>query len=143
MVIIKIEMIPIKSKRYKNRLVEQIILECDQCKKEYIPPYYSKNRAKKLKHHFCSVICSRKSSANGILRDEMKKTCLEKYGSEIFAASQIGRQIINNTMISKYGVISAFSLPEIRTKIKETNLERYGVKKVILGQMIINLKLII
>ena len=58
--------------------------------------------------------------------EKIKRTCLEKYGTEFASSSVFVREKVKQTCLEKYGVNNVFELDEIKEKIKETNLQRYG-----------------
>jgi hypothetical protein len=77
------------------------------------------------KQKCCSAKCSGiyvASKPNRIKK--IKKTKLEKYGSETYVNPDKARK----TCFEKYGVDNVFKSPEIIQKIKETNLKKYGVE---------------
>lgn len=58
-------------------------------------------------------------------RDKAKITCLDKYGTENPMQS-IGKQLVKQTNLERYGVQSQFQLDSIREKSKQTKLSRYS-----------------
>lgn len=56
------------------------------------------------------------------IQAKQQKTLIEKYGVDCMFKSDITK----DAMIKKYGSASSLRIPEIREKIKRTNLERYG-----------------
>lgn len=106
MAIISIEKINLRiNGKETKKITLKVILSCDECHKIYEAPSYSKKRATKLKHHFCSRVCSSKSlsDSNGVLRNQFKQICLEKYDAECFAASKVGRNKLNEVCLEKFG----------------------------------------
>lgn len=66
----------------------------------------------------------RYDSVNNIKK--RKETCIEKYGTDNPAKSQIIRQKIRKTNIERYGASSPLLNVEVIQKTKNTNLLRYG-----------------
>lgn len=126
MTVLDIEKIPVLFKgKPTKRSKLKILLQCDECSKTYFSSH-DKRRIFKMKHHFCSILCSRKSFVQGVIKEEIKKTCNEKYGADCFASSKIGRNKLNTACLDSLGHISAFSNATVREKIKQTCLEKYG-----------------
>ena len=67
--------------------------------------------------------CSKKCPSNNKEWQENRiNTCIEKYG----AGSNINK--IKETCIQRYGVKNVFQTDEVKEKIKNTSLEKYGVE---------------
>lgn len=77
------------------------------------------------KGKYCSIECSSKSEER---YENMRKTNLERYGTEYSIAADSTRDKIKKTILEKYGVENIMDLPETYEKIKETVKERYGVE---------------
>ncbi len=71
--------------------------------------------------NYCNSSCSKK---NKLVNDKFKKTCIEKYGSEHYWSSDIGKNAIKNSVRNKYGVSSTVNLPHIKEK-RLQNLKTY------------------
>lgn len=67
-------------------------------------------------------------------RLKCKETCLEKYGVDNIAKSELCKEKYKQTCLEKYGVDNSFKVKDIiskiRTKKEKTCLEKYGVKNV-------------
>jgi hypothetical protein len=122
MTILSIKEIPIlPSGKYKHR---EILLKCDECGIEYTRPH-SKNRDLKSELHFCSKRCSDKSITDGALRQKSVNTMNVKYGSSYVKTKKFKVER-EETFLRKYGVKSILNSPEIKQKIRKSNLEKYG-----------------
>ena len=89
--------------------------------KEGYNKYCSLSCTNKNKEHINKVLLSRDQN---IISEKIKKTTLEKYGVDnIFK----DKDYIKQKIYGKYGVYNITQLPEIISKIKNTNIERYGV----------------
>ena len=64
----------------------------------------------------CSPTCAQ---LNPTTRDKYKQTSLELFGSDNIFSSEIGKQKIKDYNIQQYGVQYSLQRPEIRRKIKE------------------------
>ena len=58
--------------------------------------------------------------------ERRKKTCAEKYGTEIAACSEIVKQHAKNNCIKKYGVASTNQLESVKERKKQSFSEHYG-----------------
>lgn len=58
--------------------------------------------------------------------EKTKETCLEKYGSSIYTASNDFKEKRNKTFLEKYNATSPFGSNEIKEKQKKTMIEKYG-----------------
>lgn len=104
------------------------------------------NRVKKNYSLWCSITCKNKSS---IYKDKVKNTCIKKYGTDSYTASEDFRKKYVNTMLAKYGTdhylkndakkhetqtllkqkynyITPFELSEVKNKCKNTFNRKYG-----------------
>ena len=78
----------------------------------------------KIYRHNIGVECSVINRPD--VREKIKQTCLEKYGScTPFGNAEI-KEKIKNINLKKYGVISPFGSKEIQEKSKTTKIEKYG-----------------
>ena len=59
-------------------------------------------------------------------REQMKKTCMEKYGVESVGASKEIQEKIRRTCIERYGVSNMFESDIFKEKSKNTKLQKYG-----------------
>jgi hypothetical protein len=82
-------------------------------------------------------ISKRSSSQSALLiaQPKLQKTCLKKYG----ATNPLSKGTIpytkrNNSVKEKYGVANVFQIEDIKKRITETILEKYGVKRVTNGK---------
>ena len=74
---------------------------------------------------FCSCKCSNSSNSK---KEQIKRTCLDRYGVENPRQSKIVKDKFKQTCLDRYGVENPFESTEIQHKIKQTNIERYGVE---------------
>lgn len=100
---------------------------------------------------FCSINCDEKKKLTSEInkgrevsqetKDKIKKVMLEKYGvdnyfklsefrknnhnEELIEKRRIGRE---RTLKEKYGVSNSFQIESVKEKIRETNIQRYGVE---------------
>lgn len=72
----------------------------------------------------CGCVCAQLDKET---RQKHKQTCLEKYGVDNPAKSEISRNKYKQTCIEKYGVDNAFKSEYIKEKMKITWIEKYGV----------------
>ena len=89
------------------------IINCIICGKPFIP----KTRGAKT----CSKECTNISRANNV-----KKTCIEKYGVDNPAKLEKVQNKIKQTNLEKYGVENVYQLGDVKNKIKKTKLEKYN-----------------
>lgn len=68
--------------------------------------------------------------ASESVQEQMKKTSLEKYGTERPQQSDEVQNKIKQTNVDRYGVENVFSSDIHKQKIKETMLDRYGVENI-------------
>ena len=61
-------------------------------------------------------------------QEQVRKTCLKKYGVEYPIQIPEVKEKIKNTSLEKYGVESPLKIPKNREKIKQTNLKKYGAE---------------
>ena len=80
----------------------ELVLQCDYCSTQFIKKY--KIREAERKHHFCNKECAGKA--------------MEK-GNKFY----IDRQ---QALLETHGVTNISQLPQVKKKVKQTNLERYG-----------------
>lgn len=62
-----------------------------------------------------------------VVKEKIKQTCLEKYGVEYVTQTDRFKNKAVNTFIVKYGVTNPNKLKTIRKKIKDTCKEKFGV----------------
>jgi hypothetical protein len=60
--------------------------------------------------------------------EKMKKTNLERYGSEFASQADSVQQKMKETCIEKYGTECSLQNEEVKEKTKKTNLEKHGVE---------------
>ena len=60
--------------------------------------------------------------------NNIKKSCIKKYGVEYPFQSKIIKERIKQTCLERYGVESTNQLKEVKEKKKQTFLEKYGVE---------------
>ena len=83
---------------------------------------------------YCSISCKSKSK---IVKDKVKDTFNKKYGGHPLNNGEIKKKI-ENTNLKKYGHKSHLSSKKIKDKIEKTNLEKYGVKRPLQSEEILN-----
>jgi len=95
-----------------------IKVKCDICgnEKEILFQKYIKN-IKNGNFYACSSRCA---------QDKVKKTSLEKFGSEYYMRTKEYKDSVKETSIKNYGCDHFTQNEEVKNKVKETNLERYG-----------------
>ena len=71
------------------------------------------------------------------VKDKIKKTNLERYGSEYYISSIDCREKTKKKLINKYGVDNPQKSEEIQKRTKKTNLERYGVEYILQNRDVI------
>jgi len=130
----KKNIIYIKSRGYDVKLMDIIEIEttdlnhgshrkvkvkCDICgkEKEIMFQKYIKN-INNGEFYACSSKCA---------QDKVKKTSMDKFGSEYYTQTKDYKDNIKETNLNRYGVEHHLQSEEIKNKIKETNLNRYGV----------------
>lgn len=89
---------------------------CERC---------SANNVKEKKNKISETCSKRTDEIRKQIFEKHKKTCLKKYGDENYTL--FGSQSFKDNLIKKYGYEYNTRIPEIKEKIKQTNLERYGV----------------
>jgi very-short-patch-repair endonuclease len=105
-----------QEKRTREKTLKTIYtFQCDVCTKQFETNINGKVRAKQ-KNHYCSQDCVKSAlKKGGIAQNNMRETCLEKYGSETIyehmnktrnrelAHSESAHKKRISTMIKKYG----------------------------------------
>jgi len=105
--------------------------------------YYK--RTLKHKEFACSRKCSSIRNSNllndqyGIsnisqldhVREKIKRTNMERYGSESYMGSEASKLKREESLMDRYGVDNPQKSKEIQEKTKKTNMERYGVDHVL------------
>jgi hypothetical protein len=72
-----------------------------------------------------------------ISKSKYQKTCLAKYGAtNALSKNTVPYQKRNNSVMEKYGVINVFQLEDIKDRITETCLRKYGQKRITNGAKI-------
>lgn len=115
-------------------------IKCQQCGKVVI-----KNIAR-TKEKYCSIkflsycrACSQRNSnieKYGVenvfqldnIKQKAKETCKERYGSDSYKSSNIGKDAFKQYSLNRYGVENPFQVDEVKLKSKETLLNKYGVE---------------
>ena len=70
----------------------------------------------------------KQESVKDKIRQSCKKTCLERYGVEVFRKSEACQESIKRTSLRKYGVTNHSKSPLFKEKARKTFLEKYGVE---------------
>ena len=74
---------------------------------------------------FCSCKCAQNSKD---IRDKLKQTCINKYGVDNAAKSEIVQMRMKQTCLERFGTTNVFASEYGKEKIKETNLKKFGVE---------------
>jgi hypothetical protein len=108
----------------------KINAQCDICgsKKKIMYQKYIKN-IKNQNIYSCSSKCS---------QFKVKKTSMDKFGTEYYTQTVDYINRVKRTNIQKYGTEYALSNEDIKMKISKTNLERYGHENPFSSPMIID-----
>lgn len=106
---------------------------------------------KRYYYHFCSKACEHSPGGEELKKEIVKKTNLERYGSEYYNNREKYKQTLvekygvdhplkiksieetvrlkrGETLLKKYGVTNSMLIPGVQEKMKTTVLERYGVE---------------
>ena len=86
---------------------------------------HSPNQVKHKLEKFSKTISKRTNEEKQKIIAKRKQTNLEKYGDENYTL--FGSQSFKDNLKEKYGYEYNTQIPEVKEKIKKTNLERYGV----------------
>jgi hypothetical protein len=129
----------------------KIKAKCDICNNEIDISYklYNK-RVEKNGNFACSKKCAASRTKENLIKEygvkniaqvsyvseKIKKTNIDKYGSEYFMGTNFSVDKIKEVMIEKYGVDNPQKSEMIREKTKKTNLERYGVDYILQSKKI-------
>ena len=89
---------------------------CEKCSPNLAPD--------KLKKYHDSISKRDENDKKKII-EKRKKTLLEKYGDENYTL--FGSQSFKDNLKKKYGYEYNTQIPEVKEKIKQTNLKKYGV----------------
>lgn len=89
---------------------------CEKCSPNLAP--------NKLKKYYESISKRDDNDKKKIIK-KRKKTLLEKYGDENYTL--FGSQSFKDNLKKKYGYEYNTQIPEVKEKIKQTNLKKYGV----------------
>ena len=68
------------------------------------------------------------SLGNSETREKIRKTMIERYGSECSLQNEEVKEKARKTNLARYGSEYGFGNKEIQSKIRQTNLEKYGVE---------------
>lgn len=129
----------VKVKDLSKNSHKKIIAICDYCGEELVTEYRDYCKRKDNNEAVTCHKCFRKKGANTCLirygannpsrvkefQNKRNKTFDEKFGGNPFANEQVKKKI-KQQYLEKYGVEHSSQVKEIREKIKCTNLERYG-----------------
>lgn len=77
------------------------------------------NKLESAKRHLSEVKSNYSADKKKDIADKKRTTLKEKYGDGF-------GKIISNGVMKKYGVVNVSQIPEIREKMKNSNIERYG-----------------
>ena len=122
-----------QEKRVREKTLKTIYtFQCDVCTKQFETNINGKARAKQKNHYCCQVGVKTALKKGGIAQNNMRETCLEKYGSETIyehmnktrnrelAHSESAQKKRISTMIKKYGFKT---FRKDHSKIDGVNLE--------------------
>ena len=70
------------------------------------------------------------------IKERIRQSNLKKYGTEYSSQNKEVKEKIKKTNLEKYGVTCTVHNPEVLKKVKKTNLERYGTEEVFSSEMI-------
>lgn len=108
----------------------KVEVKCDICGKEKVLSYrrymLSFNNGG---YYSCSNKCNiekRKYEHTKEIKEKVKKTCIEKYGSDNYLITDEGKEKTKQTNLIKFGVENPFSNKDIQKQIKQTNLLKFG-----------------
>lgn len=113
----------------KTKAVQDKAKETNQQRYGGNSPHCSKEVQEKQKKT-CRELYGGVGFASKGLNRKAKQTTLERYGDENITRTEYGRQKINNTNMSRYGVPWTFQSYEQIKKTHEVMMERYGVKNI-------------
>lgn len=107
---------------------QKIEVECDICgiRKNLSYQKYILN-IKNCGIYSCSSKCA---------QIKVKKTSLEKFGSEYYTQTHLYKESVNKSSLEKFGETHHLKSKEVRDKISNTNLGRYGTTNVFSSQII-------
>jgi hypothetical protein len=112
--------------RYPHITIDpDLIVICDECCHEFMI-YRCKLQAKKNKYHFCSKKCSQYSLSYGKIRLDIQEKLINDGYSNITQRPDI-RQKIEETNLKKFGFKSNLSSQDTKQKRIATFLKKYGV----------------
>ena len=103
-----------------------LVALCDECYHEFMI-YRCKLQAKKNKYHFCSKKCSQHSLSYGKIRLDIQEKLTNDGFSNITQRPDV-RQKIEETNLKKFGFKSNLSSEETKQKRAATFLVKYGVE---------------
>lgn len=121
----------------------EIMAVCDFCESDILIKYKLYNKSFDKNGSFaCSRKCAAIRTKNNLMneygvtnisqvnevKEKIKKTNLEKWGSENYFGSEFGKNKNKEIFIEKYGVDNPLKVNEVKEKIKKTNLEKWGVE---------------
>ena len=79
-------------------------------------------------HGYYEHCCCKCTQLDKEVRAKNKQTCIDRYGVENAAQSDIFKEKYRQTCIDRYGVDNSFKSEDIKNKIKQTCIDRYGVE---------------
>ena len=82
--------------------------------------------------------CGIYSCSSKCAQIKVKKTSIDKFGSEYYTQTLSYRESVNRNSLEKYGESHHLKSKEVKDKISNTNLERYGVSNPSKNLKIIN-----
>ena len=75
----------------------------------------------------CSKECFLEYSKSDAIKDKIKQTNIQKYGTETYSQTEEGKLKQQQTCLEKYGVDNPAKASDYNKKSKKTCLEKYGV----------------
>lgn len=123
---------------------KEIIISCDYCQLQLISTMKKRNKSHLIVAKDCCSKCKYKKMKEqniikyGVenvfqlkdIKDKIKNTVKEKYGTEHWVQSSEFKEKSNNTNLLKYGSANHMSNEEMKNRQKMSVLEKYGVENV-------------
>lgn len=119
---------------------KKVMVKCDYCgitkdviwKNRVIQlKKFPKDSCRKCKFKKMAEMGKDNPFAREEVKEKIKKTCQEKYGTDAFTQTEEFKQKARKTNLERYGVANAQSSPEVKKRKEETTLKKYGVKSVL------------
>lgn len=125
--LIKIE----KRKGKGKRFIRVLILLCAVCNKEFERIYRKSDADQPDKLHFCNKECVDNAAKNSeILHKKKQKTCMNLFGTENAFQNEDIKEKIKQTSIEKYGYSHYRMSSKMKNSYKESMTKNFGVENV-------------